>query len=159
MRTRNAAQPSEGPGETAHNLNLLLIISADKNDHDLLRSVFSDCLIDSAFSIGAAIKRLHDECPAVVISERDLPDGNWKQILYQIASHPIPPALIVTSRLADELLWAEVLNLGGFDVLAKPLDRGELLRVVGQAYRRFRNELEERARRRAYLVARAGQGS
>src|SRR5438552_14250965 len=31
------------------------------------------------------------------------------------------PFLIVTSRVADHSLWAEVLNLGGYDVLAHRL--------------------------------------
>jgi len=36
--------------------------------------------------------------------------------------------LIVTSRLADECLWAEALNIGAYDVLAKPFDRNEVRR-------------------------------
>ena len=42
--------------------------------------------------------------------------------------------MIVTSRLADDRLWAEVLNLGGYDVLAKPFDASEVARVVGTAW-------------------------
>jgi hypothetical protein len=34
---------------------------------------------------------------------------------------PDPPVLIVTSRLADEYLWAEALNPGAYDVLASRL--------------------------------------
>jgi DNA-binding NtrC family response regulator len=44
------------------------------------------------------------------------------------------PALIVTCRLADERLWAEALNLGAYDVLAKPFDRDEVLRSVSLAW-------------------------
>jgi len=44
-----------------------------------------------------------------------------------------PPLLIVASRLADERLWAEVLNLGGYDVLLKPFEPAELRRVIGNA--------------------------
>ena len=43
--------------------------------------------------------------------------------------------LVVTSRIADEWLWAEVLNLGGYDVLAQPFDREEVTRVVRSAVR------------------------
>ena len=43
--------------------------------------------------------------------------------------------MIVTSRLADERLWAEALNLGAYDVLAKPFDRTEAMRVVAAAWR------------------------
>jgi DNA-binding response OmpR family regulator len=46
--------------------------------------------------------------------------------------------LIVTDRAADEALWAEVLNLGGFDVLAQPFDPTEVSRVVASAGRSAR---------------------
>jgi DNA-binding response OmpR family regulator len=41
-----------------------------------------------------------------------------------------PPLFIVTSRLADERLWAEALNLGAWDVLAKPFESDEVIRIV-----------------------------
>ena len=46
---------------------------------------------------------------------------------------PDPPLLIVTSRLADERLWAEALNLGAWDVLAKPFEADEVIRIVSIA--------------------------
>ena len=46
---------------------------------------------------------------------------------------PAPPLLIVISQLADEHLWAEALNLGVYDVLAKPLDDIEIVRVLSLA--------------------------
>jgi DNA-binding response OmpR family regulator len=42
----------------------------------------------------------------------------------------------VTSRLADERLWAEVLSLGGYDVLMKPFDVSEVYRVIRLACER-----------------------
>lgn len=76
---------------------------------------------------------------AAVLTEAHLPDGRtWKDVLREIQGTPNPPPLIVTDRLADEALWAEVLNLGGYDVLAKPFDEKEVLHAVTMAcgYRR-----------------------
>jgi DNA-binding response OmpR family regulator len=50
--------------------------------------------------------------------------------------------LIVTSRLADEKLWAEALNLGAYDVLAKPFDRQELVRTANLAWLHWRHRHE-----------------
>jgi DNA-binding response OmpR family regulator len=73
---------------------------------------------------------------AAVISDSEFPDGlDWKEVLRQTLEIPERPPLIVTSRLADDRLWAEVLNLGGFDLLLKPLDGREVLYVVGRALR------------------------
>lgn len=69
----------------------------------------------------------------VVISDRDLSDGCWKDVLCATGSSTCRPHLIVTSLAADAHLWAEVLNLGGYDVLAKPFDATEVNRVLEAA--------------------------
>jgi DNA-binding response OmpR family regulator len=80
--------------------------------------------------------RLERTIPRVILCDSDLPDGNWKDVLEMAASLHDPPPVIVTSRLADEYLWAEVLNLGGYDVLSKPLDARELERTLRLAWER-----------------------
>jgi FixJ family two-component response regulator len=55
-----------------------------------------------------------------------------------------PPKLIVFTRHADDRLWAEVLNLGGFDVLDFPTGRAELFRAVSSAWRNWREHSPER---------------
>ena len=68
--------------------------------------------------------------PPIIICERDLPDGNWRILFQEAETLPHPPRFVVCSRLADEYLWAEVLNLGGFDVLAKPFEAREVNHVI-----------------------------
>ncbi len=80
----------------------------------------------------------------VVISERRLPDGDWKSLLNELEKLRSCPRLIVTSRFADDELWAEVLNLGGYDVLAQPFDREEVHRVVHLAWHHSRGKAPER---------------
>jgi len=76
---------------------------------------------------------------SIVVTERTLPDGSWKDILKASQSQSRPPLVLVACHNADDSLWAEVLNLGGYDVLLKPFDRGEVTRVLGMAWRRFGN--------------------
>lgn len=71
--------------------------------------------------------------PAVIICERDLPDGNWKLLFQETQALAHPPKFVVSSRLADEYLWVEVLNLGGHDVLAIPFSDREVFHVVRSA--------------------------
>jgi len=66
----------------------------------------------------------------VVLCESEL---SWKTILATCESLPKCPRLLVVSRCADERLWAEVLNLGGYDVLLKPFEPMEVTRVVAAA--------------------------
>ena len=72
---------------------------------------------------------------SAVICESALPDGDWRNVLHHLHGAPAGPPLIVTPPSADEALWAEVLNLGGFDVLAQPFDVMEVSRVTDAATR------------------------
>ncbi len=58
-------------------------------------------------------------------------------MLEHLSTLPDTPLLIVTSRLADDSLWAEALNLGAYDVLAKPFDATEVARVVSMAWQHW----------------------
>ena len=93
-----------------------------------------------------ALALLRKSAAPVVLCEGDLPDGNWKDILDAFTVLTAPPLLIVTSRLADECLWVEVLNLGGYDLLAKPLDKKEVLWAVDSAWRHWNGQREQAKR-------------
>ena len=82
------------------------------------------------------MRYLRHHSPGLLICDERLEDGDWKAILDAVMRVACPPRMIVTSRLADERLWAEVLNLGGYDLLAKPFDASEVVRVVGMAWPR-----------------------
>jgi len=77
----------------------------------------------------------------VVISDCLLPDGRWNDLLLDLRRQAVEPLLIVASRLADDRLWAEVLNLGGYDVLAMSFRAEEVLRSVSLAWRHWRERL------------------
>ncbi len=70
---------------------------------------------------------------SVVLTEAQLPDGNWVDVLNLTYELPVTPAVIVTHRLADDRFWAEVLNMGAYDLLAQPFDPGEVQRIIVHA--------------------------
>ena len=77
---------------------------------------------------------MRDQSVPVLLCECALADGNWEDLLKAVAELPAPPKVIVYSRLADESLWAKVLNLGGFDVLMTPFEPEDVLRVAFSAW-------------------------
>lgn len=77
-----------------------------------------------------AAARLNEINIAVVIADRD-----WREFLASTSAYDDAPTVIVTAPFADEPLWAEVLNLGGYDVLAQPFDSNEVSRIVQGAFR------------------------
>ena len=89
-------------------------------------------------SAAAAAILLQKAKPDLVVCEQHLPDGSWKDVLTACEKLETPPLVLVLSEGADERLWAEVLNLGGYDLLTRPFDRLEVSRVLGMACHQVR---------------------
>ena len=99
-----------------------------------------------AGTVRAAFSLVRDNHIPIVISDRDVPGGGWKKMLSALQRLARPPLLVVASRLADEHLWAEALNLGAHDVLATPFSATELVWVLGNAWHRSGLTLGGKAR-------------
>lgn len=115
----------------------LLLVSPEAEDSLLVGCALdvTKCPLRSVCCMKEAIRQVRRRPPGVILCERDLPDGTWKDLWEVVRDHSIAPSFIVTSRLADECLWAEVLNLGAYDVLLKPFEPAEVRRVIQSACR------------------------
>ena len=122
----------------------VLSISPTEEVHFTLQDIFSHSKwkLSRAHSLRSALAFLKAHKTPVVLCEADLLPGTWKDLLDQITRVPDPPAVIVSSRLADDRLWAEALNLGAWDVLARPFVRSEVFQAVSAAWRHWWNQQE-----------------
>jgi FixJ family two-component response regulator len=120
----------------------VLSISPIEDDHNSLEQIFSEFrwTLHRALTLPSAMAFLLKNRDPVVICERDLAPATWKDMLDGAIVLPQPPCVVVTSRLADEHLWAEVLNVGAYDVLAKPFEREEVIRIVSLASRSWHDQ-------------------
>lgn len=107
-----------------------------EDDQRSLEKIFrhTNWQLQQARSLASAAVFLKQVPVAVILSECDLNPGHWKDLLREIATLPAPPQLIVTSRLADDALWGEVLNLGAYDLLAKPFEFSEVVHAISLAW-------------------------
>lgn len=114
----------------------VLSVSPFPEDHDSLADALREYgwTIRSASSLAEARQALREHSVALVVCERDLAPGQWKDLLGEIHSLTRPPFLVVTSRIADEHLWPEALNFGVYEVLGRPFDRLEVTRTLGMAW-------------------------
>jgi len=122
----------------------VLFIGSSTHEHEALRQILTDSpwKLQGAFTAGDGLGLLRTARRDifVVICEHRLPDGDWKDVLAALDEMPQRPALIVTSRLADERLWAEVISLGAFDLLlGSPFRPEEVLRATDSAWRASRS--------------------
>ncbi len=134
------------PAPAAHSARTVAVLCVDPSVEDctVLQSIFDHStwsLCPDSFwslrtspSLKSAWSLLRSQLYPVVLCEYDLCPGTWRELFGLLGGLAAPPFLIVTSRAADERLWAEALNLGAYDVLAKPFDATEVMRVVSMAW-------------------------
>jgi DNA-binding NtrC family response regulator len=80
-------------------------------------------------------RRMLETQPPVqaVVTDRALPDGDWREVLEIVAQGCAYVQVVVCSRLGDHTLLIDVLEQGGYDVLIEPYEREEVRRVLEAA--------------------------
>lgn len=126
-----------------------LLVGEHEKGRLLLREVFRDAgwLLLEARDRSEALECIDQHPVHVVIASCETGEWSWKQVLDNLRRRDPQPQLIVTCRTADEQLWSEVLNCGGYDVLPHPFQREEIERVVASARRHY-DRLPHRTTRR-----------
>ncbi len=122
----------------------VLSVSTAESDHVALEQTFRDSsltlypnlrlALHSSRTAASALAVLRRTRIPIVICDRDEQPDAWREILQATRDLAAPPCLIVTSRLADDCQWAELLNTGAFDLLAKPFEKSNVIRIVQSAW-------------------------
>jgi DNA-binding NtrC family response regulator len=122
----------------------VLFVSPLDEDHSSLEAIIgqSRWMLFKARDLVSTLAVLKQHEIAVLLCERDLLPGTWIDVMEHINTMPHAPSLIVASRLADDRLWAEALNLGAWDVLAKPFHLTEVIRSVRSAWQHWHDQID-----------------
>ena len=124
--------------KTEHSVSVMLVGEYDIQDRLTLRAVFRKRgwkLLETR-DLNRAMHQLDRDCVPVVMVEFNPQDSTWRGLLEHLQHRGHPTQVVVTSRTADIGLWAEVLKLGGYDLLlSQPLDPAELEHVTASAAR------------------------
>jgi FixJ family two-component response regulator len=62
--------------------------------------------------------------------DRNWPGSDWRTVVEELSLSPRRPCIILLSGVLDERLWAEVVGRGGYEILAKPLQAEQAVRVI-----------------------------
>lgn len=90
--------------------------------------------VSFAETVEQARTRLAGNVVAVILLDRDSAGVEWRSMVRNLADHRPAPCIILMSPVVDRYLFQELVNQGGYDVVAKPLQREELRRIVGLAF-------------------------
>src|SRR6266498_3125550 len=110
----------------------ILFVSPYRKDAERLSRMLEplNLVFDSVETVRQARAKLADASYEVVLTEAQLTDGEWLDVL-EMAQEMRPRArVIVTDPLADGRFWAEALNLGAYDLVAQPFYESEVRRIL-----------------------------
>jgi len=114
-----------------------LVFTANESERILVQAALDGIVCNLRFTSSRrdALAIVTAESVALVIADGDTKTLSWRELLEQILRPGAAPApkLIVVSRWTDDRMWAEVLNLGAYDLLPRPLAAEELAWVVRSA--------------------------
>ncbi len=108
----------------------LLVMPPERRSSLIDHLTALDANVVTAGSCGEAAERLRDEPGVrVVLTDLVLPDGSWCDVLNRVGDLRAAAEVVVCARVADERLWTQVLEAGGFDVLVEPYQDREVSRI------------------------------
>jgi DNA-binding NtrC family response regulator len=91
--------------------------------------------IGFAPTLDEAIERLTRSKSPIVIFDKDLPFCDWRQVLLELTRVAPASVILVASSNDADSLWEEVVELGGYEILQKPFERGKVAQTFGFAWR------------------------
>ncbi len=141
----DVSPPPARASPVAETGDAILLVSPHESDGMSLRRIFdsSQSTIRWYPTCDTALAFLREHALGVVIADAELADGYWTDLLEGLSGLACPPHLVVSTPMADERLWAEVLNLGGYDVLLTPFEPDEVLRVSTGAWLAWKQNFAE----------------
>jgi DNA-binding NtrC family response regulator len=113
----------------------VLFISPSAVDAKTLSQMLGSIAIrcEHVETLKRARRKLEAEAFGVVLTEARLPDGTWADVVRLVGQAERGSAVVVTDNLGDARLWLDSLDLGAYDVLAKPFCGGEVQRILANA--------------------------
>ena len=121
--------------ENHDNVRILAVVSLDfagRIQRHLSSPDMSTVFVSCAEELGHLVR--NGEVYEVALLPAALPEGiDWWTIWGELAHLTRRPAILVYAQSANFHLWAEVLDAGGYDVVAEPFNRETLREAVLRA--------------------------
>lgn len=129
-----AASPKrdgQPPGSKASRTPVIALLVSD-HDREVLARISDQESLDVHFpeTRVEAWDDMNRLSSPVILYDRDWPNAEWRTTVHSFATSTQRPCVILTSRVADEYLWQELIRWGGHDLVAKPLRPGDVSRAL-----------------------------
>ena len=135
------------PSTSAQTTIEILAVMPAAEDRTTLDRILTapDWSVRKAATLTSAVDQISEKHPPLILCNHEVDGASWRDVLDHIRGLAASPLLVVASRMADEHLWAEALNLGAYDVLAIPFEASEVQRTLNLAWQRWQKQHVVRA--------------
>ena len=115
--------------------NGILFVSPSAEDASILAEMLNPLSIplEHAPDVRRARVKLDCEMFGVLLTEASLPDGSWEDVMNVAEEARLCSTIVVTHPFADARFWADVLDMGAYDLLPQPFCRSEVQRILSNA--------------------------
>jgi DNA-binding NtrC family response regulator len=121
------------------NSPVLLVVDDEMGVRESLKMIFAKGYrLLEAESVDAAIRKVVEEKPQVVLLDILMPKTDGIQILRQIKTIDPGCEVIMLTGLNSQQLATTAMDFGAFDFIGKPFDVGELRQKVAKALQKAR---------------------
>ena len=145
---RSGSVPERPAGHPPGTISVLSL-SPSANDHAVLGRTFRDSSLTlypncrltlrPSPTLASTLALLRTHRIPIVLCDYDAYPEAWREILRACKLLPAPPCVIATSRLAGDRLWMELLSEGAFDLLSRPFDPSDVVRIIHSAWVHWQN--------------------
>lgn len=91
-------------------------------------------------TVDQAVSTADSEPVALIIVDRDVSEHDWRRSVQILANTLSTPCVLLASSVVDPYLFQELVKHGGFDVIPKPIQSKELVRLGRLAFAFWRNQ-------------------
>jgi DNA-binding NtrC family response regulator len=114
----------------------LLIVTTRAEDIDELKALLWDAPweLTEVAQLEEAAGALKSAPAPILLFDRDTAGEVWQEALKRLIKVRRNACIVLLSSVADQYLWEEVVQHGGFDVLARPFRKEHLLSTLVFAY-------------------------
>jgi DNA-binding NtrC family response regulator len=118
-----------------------LVITADPDIREAFRQALPpDWRLFPAHTLSEAIEIVRSEGVRIVFCDPEVQTVDWQKAVSLLSKPPFRACVIVLSSFLCRNSWEEVAQLGGYEVLPKPLERDKVLRVAKAAWSHCRSQ-------------------
>jgi len=121
-------------------MSSLLIVTSRAEDVSELNEILrgTSWLLTDVSSLDDAVAKLQAAALPIIFYDRGAAGVCWQETIERLIAARKGSCVVLISNVADQYLWEEVVQHGGFDLLPRPFRKDQVLSALAFAHAHLR---------------------